>query len=220
VIRTGERAIEALCARGVQYIEVRCMDVDPFEPIGISLQTSRFLDAFLLFCALDDSPLTDNEEGRRNVENFALTVKQGRRPGLTLRRLDKEVTLQSWGLELLDKIGAAAELLDAQRDDRAHAEALAVQREKLRDPQSTPSARVLAAIHEHGDSFERFALHQSKQHAADFRSRPPSAEEMAYFAGLAKTSLDEQAEMERAQTGDFDQFITDYRSRTPKQLCE
>ncbi|HSY27069.1 MAG TPA: glutamate--cysteine ligase, partial [Burkholderiaceae bacterium] len=50
VIHTGERALEALCARGVQYVEVRCMDVDPFEPMGISLQTSRFLDAFLLFC--------------------------------------------------------------------------------------------------------------------------------------------------------------------------
>jgi hypothetical protein len=39
VIRTGERPIQALCARGVQYIEVRCMDVDPFEPVGISVQT-------------------------------------------------------------------------------------------------------------------------------------------------------------------------------------
>ncbi len=54
------------------------MDIDPFEPMGINLETSRFLDAFLLFCALDDSPLTDSEEGKRNVENFARTVKQGR----------------------------------------------------------------------------------------------------------------------------------------------
>jgi glutamate--cysteine ligase len=79
---------------------------------------------------------------------------------------------------------------------------------------------VLVAIHEHGNSFERFALHQSKQHAADFRSRPPSAKETAHFTQLAKNSLDEQAEMEREQSGDFDQFITDYRSRTPKQLCD
>ncbi len=195
VIRTGERAIEALCARGVQYIEVRCLDVDPFEAIGISLQTSRFLDAFLLFCALDDSPLTDNEDGKRNVENFARTVKQGRKPGLSLRRLDNEISLQSWGLGLLDKIDAVAELLDAHRDDQVHAKSLAAQRQKLLEPETTPSARVLAAIHEHGNSFERFALHQSKQHAADFRSRPPSAKETAHFTQLAKNSLDEQAEM-------------------------
>jgi glutamate--cysteine ligase len=220
VIRTGERALEALCARGVQYIEVRCMDVDPFEPMGISLQTSRFLDAFLLFCALDDSPPTDKAEGRQNVENFARTVKQGRRPGLLLRRQDSDIALQAWGLELLDKIGATAAVLDAQSGDHAHADALKAQIDKLEHPEFTPSARVLASISENGNSFENFALNQSKKHASDFRSRPPSEEELAYFTALAKTSLEEQAIMEREQVGDFDQFITDYRSRTPSQLCE
>jgi glutamate--cysteine ligase len=220
IIHTGERAIEALCARGVQYIEVRCMDIDPFEPMGISLQTSRFLDAFLLFCALDDSPLTNEADDRQNVENFACTVKQGRRPGLTLQRRENNISLQSWGLELLDNISDAAEALDAQRGDRVHAEALKVQSDKLRDAELTPSARVLTAIREHGGSFESFTLHKSKMHAAYFRSRPPSAEELAYFTSLAQTSLEEQAAMERDQVGNFDQFIADYRSRTPSQLCE
>lgn len=220
VIRTGERAIEALCARGVQYIEVRCMDVDPFEPLGISLQTSRFLDAFLLFCALSDSPQTDDAEGRRNVENFARTVKEGRRPGLMLEHGGREIELRTWGLELLDAIRATAALLDAQRGDETHAEALHAQRIKLHSPERTPSARVLAEIRHNGGSFERFALAQSEAHAADFRSRPPSQQELAFFNGLAQTSLEEQAKMEREQVGDFDQFITDYRSRTPRQLCE
>jgi glutamate--cysteine ligase len=220
VIQTGERAIEALCARGVQYVEVRCMDVDPFEPLGISLQTSRFLDAFLLYCALDDSPPTNAAEGRENVENFARTVKQGRHPGLNLVRRGTDVALQAWGLELLGKISAAAEVLDVQRGDRAHADALAAQRKKLQAPELTPSARVLAAIRENGGSFERFGLSQSNAHAANFRSRPPSAKELAYFTSLAQRSKEEQAVMEREQMGDFDQFITDYRSRTPRQLCE
>jgi glutamate--cysteine ligase len=219
VIRTGERAIEALCARGVQYIEVRCMDVDPFEPLGISLSTARFLDAFLLFCALSDSPQTDEAECKQNVENFARTVKEGRRPGLTLQQGEREVALQTWGLELLDKIELAATVLDQQRGGEAHAEALHAQRIKLHSPARTPSAQVLAEIRHNGGSFERFALAQSQKHAAEFRSRPPSAEEQSYFQTLAHTSLDEQAKMEREQVGDFDSFITDYRSRTPSQLC-
>ncbi|MFI4941574.1 MAG: glutamate--cysteine ligase, partial [Burkholderiales bacterium] len=101
-----------------------------------------------------------------------------------------------------------------------HAEALKAQGDKLREVELTPSAQVLAAIREHGGSFESFTLHKSKMHAAYFRSRPPSAEELAYFTSLAQTSLEEQAAMEREQVGDFDQFITDYRSRTPRQLCE
>ena len=43
VIKTGERPVQALCKRGVQYIEVRCLDVDPFEPVGISLETASWM---------------------------------------------------------------------------------------------------------------------------------------------------------------------------------
>ena len=55
VTYSGERPIQALMARGVQYIEVRCLDINPFLPLGIDLAEARFLDAFLLFCALQDS---------------------------------------------------------------------------------------------------------------------------------------------------------------------
>ena len=219
VIRTGERPVEALCARGVQYIEVRCMDVDPFEPLGINLETSRFLDAFLLFCALEDSPLTNDAEGHENVNNFALTVKQGRRPGLQLRRADREISLQAWGLELLDKIAPLAALLDKQHGNDEHTRSMASQTEKLLHPERTPSARVLDEIRANGGSFAAFALKQSGILANQFRARPPSAEERAYFQALAQVSLAEQEEMERSQTGDFDQFIADYRSRTSSQIC-
>nr|WP_234030520.1 glutamate--cysteine ligase [Undibacterium sp. 14-3-2] len=219
VIRTGERPIEALCARGVQYVEVRCMDVNPFDPLGINLETSRFLDAFLLFCALDESPLTNQAEGEENTRNFALTVKEGRRPGLMLRHGGQEISLQTWGLELLEKIAPVAALLDAQRSDHVHADSLQVQREKLQNPDLTPSAQVLAAIRAENNSFYQFALKQSKVLAEQFRSRPPSEEERRYFEELARASVAEQEEMERSQTGSFDEFITDYRSRTSSQLC-
>lgn len=219
VIRTGERPVEALCARGVQYIEVRCMDVNPFDPLGINLETSRFLDAFLLFCALEDSPLTNQAEGRENVENFALTVKQGRRPGLMLTRRGKQISLQDWGRELLEKIRPVAALLDTQHRASCHADSLQTQARKLDNPDLTPSAQVLAAIRQANNSFTEFALRQSTKLADEFRARPPVPAQQEYFAKLAQQSLAEQAEMEASQTGSFDQFITDYRSRTSSEIC-
>jgi glutamate--cysteine ligase len=187
------------------------MDIDPFEPMGINLETSRFLDAFLHFCALEDSPLTEGDEACENTGNFARTVKEGRRPGLQLQRDGSSIALQSWGLELLERIGEAAAVLDAQRNDQAHAGALAAQRAKLIDPSQTPSARVLTALHEHGNSFAQFGLHQSKLHAAHFRAHPPSAEEAAHFNRLAQVSLQEQQAIEQQQSGSFDDFVAAYQ---------
>jgi gamma-glutamylcysteine synthetase len=119
------------------------------------------------------------------TENFARTVKEGRRPGLTLHNGEAEVPLPVWGAELLERIRPVAALLDALRGGTAHADALAAQAAKLTDPELTPSAKVLAALRANGKSFGAFALAQSEQHAAYFRSHPPSAEEAAYFDNLA-----------------------------------
>ncbi|WP_343730419.1 glutamate--cysteine ligase [Duganella sp.] len=217
VIQTGERPIQALCARGVQYIEVRCMDVDPFEPVGISVAAGRFLDAFLLFCALEESPTITPEQGAVYTENFARTVKEGRRPGLTLRHGDSEVPLPVWGAELLERIRPVAALLDALRGDSVHADAIAAQAAKLADPELTPSAKVLAALRANGKSFAAFGLAQSEKHAAYFRSHPPTAEEAAYFDNLAAISLAEQAEMEAAPQSNFDDYVAAYRA---SNLCQ
>jgi len=216
VIRTGERPIQALCARGVQYIEVRCMDVDPFEPVGISVQTGRFLDTFLLFCALEESPEISPEQGDRNMENFARTVKEGRRPGLMLHNGERDISLQDWGRDLLARMAPVAALLDAKHGGTAHADALAHAAAKLADPELTPSAKVLAALRNNGKSFAAFALKQSEAHAAYFRAHPPTAEEAAYFDQLAAASLAEQAEMEAAPQSQFDDYVAAYRA---SNLC-
>ena len=217
VIRSGERPLEALCSRGVQYVEVRCMDVDPFEPLGIGLPAARFLDAFLLFCALDESPPAHDADDNRH--NFALTVKEGRRPGLRLSCAGQSLALKDWGMELLDQIGAVADMLDKAAGGDCHALSMAAQRAKLEQPDLTPSAQVLTAMNAHGNSFQSFAMSQTLEHAQHFRERPLASDELDHFESLARKSLEAQAQMERQQTGSFDEFIEDYRSRTPGELC-
>jgi glutamate--cysteine ligase len=216
VIRTGERPIQALCKRGVQYIEVRCLDVDPFEPVGISVETGRFLDAFLLFCALDESPLITMVESAVHASNFARTVKEGRRPGLTLTRAGEEVELQAWANELIERIRPVAELLDNQHNEGGvHAASLAAQQAKIADPALTPSARVLEEVRALGSS-AAFGLRQSQLHAAWFREDPLMPAEESMFVELAAASLAEQAVIEQSDSGSFDDFVAAYNSST---LC-
>jgi len=214
VIYSGERPVQALAARGVQYVEVRCMDIDPFEPLGVSLAASRFLDVFLHFIAFEQSALTSVDEGMENRRNFASVVKQGRRPGLQLEQGGHSVALQDWGLTLLQRMQPVAELLDAQSGGDAHQRAMDVQREKLRDVELTPSARVLREVRQADNSFARFALQKSQAQAEQFLARPLSATQMAGFVAAADDSIAQQQSLEATQTGDFDTFVAAYRAST------
>jgi glutamate--cysteine ligase len=200
----------------VQYIEVRCLDVDPFEPVGISLETGRFLDAFLLFCALDESPLINVGESAIHARNFARTVKEGRRPGLTLTRNGEEVALKDWADELIERIRPVAALLDDQHNDGGvHAASLAAQQAKIDNVALTPSARVLEEVRAIGSS-AAFGLKQSELHAAYFRDGALMPAEQAMFDELTASSLAEQAAIEAAPGPSFDDFVGAYNTST---LC-
>lgn len=210
---SGERPIQALMARGIQYIEVRCLDINPFLPTGIDLTEARFLDAFLLFCALEQSPLLDNGECGQCTSNFLSVVKQGRKPGLELQRDGQPVALKQWADELLQRIAPLAELLDRSHASDEHAKALAAQAAKVSDPSLTPSAQVLASMTEHKESFSRFSLRQSQAHADYLRGTPLSSEAQQRFEALARESLEAQATLEREEdVVDFDLFVGAYQA--------
>jgi len=211
VTATGERPLQALRARGIQYIEVRCLDINPFLPLGIDLNEARFLDAFLLFCALADSPCLADGECGAATDNFLKVVKEGRRPGLQLQRCGEPVPLGEWAGQLLDEIAEVAALLDRSHGDSRHAEALAEQRAKVADSSLTPSARVLEQLRTNGESFSQFAMRQTLAHADYFRSQAPSANELQQFETAARQSLERQAAMEAADEPDFDSFVADYQ---------
>ena len=212
VTEPGERPLQALLARGVQYVEARCLDINPFLAVGIDLSEARFLDTFLLYCALQDSPLLADGECQRCTANFLKTVNEGRRPHLHLQRGREQVQLTTWALELCDALIPVAELLDRAHGDDAHRAALREQRAKVENPALTPSAQVLAALRERGESFTEFALRQSREHARQFRTHPLEAAEQRQFEALARRSLDAQAQLERDDRGDFDAYVAAYQT--------
>lgn len=218
VTYSGERPVQALARRGVQYVEVRCIDIDPFDAVGINVDTARFIDAFMLFCALEDSPSCSAAENAENRDNFAHVVKEGRKPGLVLHRGGQPVSMVDWANQLLDRIDLAAAAFDEQRGSTHYADTLAIQRARVADVSRTPSARVMAALEPlrgvPGGAFQAFALAQSHKHADTLKSRPLDAARVEHFETLARKSLDTQAELERTQVGDFDAFVAAYRAGT------
>ncbi len=213
VAQRGERPLRALAARGIQYLEVRCLDIDPFVPVGIELETSRFLEIFLLYCALERSaPFVDNGRCRRSANNFGTVVKAGRQPGLMLEREGEPVSLRAWGGDLLNRFDACADLLDRVHGGGTYRAAVAAQRVKLDEPDATPSARLLAGMREQGASFIEYSLAQSRAHADALRAQPLPEATQAAFVAQAAASLAEQARIEAADTGDFASYVARYES--------
>jgi glutamate--cysteine ligase len=208
-----ERPITALAERGVQYVEVRCLDIDPYAPVGIQAETGRFVDAFLLFCAASDSPyFPASGYCQRSADNFSTVVKEGRKPGLQLDREGQPVSLAQWGNELLDRIAPYAALYDSALGGDAYARALAAQRAKLGDPDATPSARLLRELVDGGVSFHDYSLDLSRKHAETLRAQPLPAATAAAYEQAARDSAAEQIRIEQADTEDFDTYVARYHA--------
>ena len=211
VIFPGERPLHALRERGVEYVEVRCMDLDPFEPVGISAGTMRFLDVFLLHCLLADSPPDSPQEIVRLGQNQHRTAARGREPGLMLDGPDGAVPLVDWATRLLDECQPLAEGLAAALDDDRYLQALADARAALRAPDDLPSARALKAMRgEHDDSYIAFARARSHATRTHILALPFTDELRARFEAEARESLAEQARIEAADTMPFEIYRQQY----------
>jgi len=210
-INRGERPLHALRSRGVEYVEVRLMDLDPFSPIGITPQTCRFLDIFLLHCLLADSPPdTPQEVGevRRNQQTVAV---RGREPGLVLERRGEGKPLADWAREILSRCEAIPGQLDAVFGGAAYQDAYDAARKLVADADQTPSARVLQAMaRNHGNSFLRFVLIESTLHKATLQKLEFPKPAREHFARLAAESLVTQRDLEAADDVDFETFRQRY----------
>jgi len=199
IISQGRSLTEELRQYGIQYVELRCIDIDPFSPVGVSLDCMRFLDIFAHYCILTESAFSDETEMKHNAHNFNLAVTEGRRPGLTLVTSSGERCLRLLGLEVIDQMTSIADLLDSGLERPVYASALSAQKEKLLNAELTPSAMVLDGIRGECNSFVGFSQSISEEHANFFRNRPLSENRRRQFELLSEVSSDYQREIEFAE---------------------
>ena len=211
VARSGETPLGALRRGGIEYIEVRCVDVNPFTPLGLDGEQIRFLDTFLLYCLLADSPDCDEADLARQTANMQAVVTRGREPGLNLQAAEGEQALTAMGQSLLQAMKPVAKLLDAANHESGYCNAVLDQRAKIDDPELTPSARILREMREKDLPFFRLAMAYSQEWAQHFRRRQLSTETQARFNDETQRSLTAQAELEAAtDTESFTDYLNQF----------
>lgn len=209
VARSGEKPIHALNERGVEYIEVRCLDVDPFAPYGIDAERMRFVDLFLFWCLVQDNPLIPRDDCFRLRENNQRVAAAGRDPALQLSIRGESVSLRDQGQRVLDSIATLASELDSLVPGAGYSQAVEAQRAKLIDASQTPSARVLEQVRSSG-SFLRATLELAQQHKPALTGQVADEAVFAALRAEAADSLEQQRRMEAENSEDFDSFLSRY----------
>jgi glutamate--cysteine ligase len=214
VARSGERPTVALERAGVEYVELRALDVSAFDPVGVNQNTLRFLEAFLALCVLKDSPPIDAAEQGALDHNHADVAFRGRDPRLALNRSGRPISFRAWALELVDSMRGICELLDEGAATRPYTAALEAQTRKILDPDATPSALVMRELDEYAETFTQFALRMSRTHKEYLLDLyPPETPHAREFTDEAAASIARQQAIEAADTLSFDGFLAAYFAR-------
>ncbi len=211
VAKSGERPTAALARGGIEYVEVRSLDLNVFDPVGINQNVMRFVEAFLVYCLLEESPLLEDSDWEELQRNHGVTARRGRDPSLTLSRGGSEISLRDWAAEIMPGIAAIAELMDSGAEQPLYAQAVAVQLAMVEEPGLTPSARLLEELRTRETGFFDFAMDAARGHRDYFAALVPlSSEREKRFTDEAAASLERQARIEAADRISFDQYLASY----------
>jgi glutamate--cysteine ligase len=211
--RSGETPIRALKERGVEYIEVRCIDLNPFLPTGFDREQADFLDIFLLHCLFSDSTECDCDEYREILVNQKETVYEGRNPAFRLRRRGEELSVAEWGSALLTEMMPLARLLDDIHSTTRFSAVMTAMESRIADSNLTPSAQILAEISGNKMTYFQWALAKSREHKATLMAEPLTPEVEAYYRNMAAVSLQDQQAIEATDTRSFEDYLESYFSQ-------
>jgi glutamate--cysteine ligase len=208
-----EKPITALGKRGIGYVELRSLDINPFDAAGLTPEQMAFIEIFMHFCLLQESPLMDAQERAMTNANQLAIAHHGRNPSLMLQRPEGEVLFTQWGAELMHAMQGVAELLDNIHQENTYTHALKMHAILVHEPDLTPSARALKEIMEAGSFFD-FANKQSQLHKKLFMNRRLPKEVGNRFAATVMQSLQQQKLLESENNIAFNEFLEHYFNET------
>ncbi len=202
------RPAPAWCSvRGVvACVELRALDVDPFEPCGTGEAQLDFLELFVTYYLLaNDSPLPDEAAAGEIRENEVRVAHRGRDPNLFLYSQGRKRSLRAWGNEICQQMLPVSELLTKTHGSTRFSQALSTQMETFQTPEQMPSARVLEHMRTSGESFAVFSGSKTMESSDYFAHQP-----------LAAESLQAQADIESRDVLSLDGYISHYFSQLQK----
>lgn len=129
---------------GIEYVEIRTLDINPFYKCGLIRHDMKFLHIFLIYLLVkDESDYEDwQREARINEENSA---EKAYDEDMRLLKDGKEITLQCWAAEIINEMYGMCDALGIDEYTT-----LKLMHDRILDSELTYGKRLLELIRERG----------------------------------------------------------------------
>ncbi|XTZ39252.1 glutamate--cysteine ligase [Salmonella enterica] len=207
VTRSGETPSEALLRGGIEYIEVRSLDINPFTAIGVDEQQVRFLDLFMVWCVLADAPEMSSDELLCTRANWNRVILEGRKPGLTLGIgcETAQFPLSKVGKDLFRDLKRVAQTLDGVYGGNKYEKVCDQLVASFDDPELTFSARILRSMIDNGIGGTGKAL--GDLYRSQLREEPLEILSEDDFIAESQASMVRLKEIEASDTEPFEALV-------------
>lgn len=207
--KNGEKPLTALDQQGIEYIEVRLLDINPFLPLGLDKVQMQFMDSFLMHCLLSESPVIDAQECSQIDANLYAVAQQGRNPELEITVAGQTATVHELAQQYINAMSSSAALLDKANSGTEHSAAVQAQQKKLDNNDLLPSQQLLKHMQSQGKSYADSLLELAQQHQSELQQELINDQTQA-FKDMSLVSKQQQAEIERLDELNFDEFLASY----------
>ncbi|WP_425619564.1 glutamate--cysteine ligase [Buchnera aphidicola] len=205
--QNDESPILALKNRGIEYLEIRSLDINPFSSIGINKDQILVLDLFLIWCALIDSPKINKTDFIFINKNWEKIIFKGRKPNqnMYIYQENQKKTFIEISEIILTDLKKIALILDINSDDMQYQTVCDKIKSLFINPELTYSAKFLNLLIEKG--IKKIGLNLSQKYYNEFININKFNRNKKIFEKETKYSHAKQKQIEQSDTLNFEEYI-------------
>lgn len=198
--------------QGVDFIEIRSLDLNPFSIIGIDRETVLFLEIFMLVCLFDECENFDRRSIKNINSNDIRVAKYGRNIDTLLMSKESKVSVKDWGNQIIERMDEIVSKIDFFDED--YELMIKNMSSRINNPEETPSSKILESMDSNKISYMEFGNNLAVEYKQHYLQKDSSSNiSWKIFEDEAKISKKKQEEMEaytRKSNQTFKQFKQEY----------
>lgn len=142
--KNPQELLNSLDDDGIQYIEIRTLDINPFYKCGLIKKDMDFLHLFIIYLLIAEE--SDYENWQEDaIYNEEMTAESAYDPDMRLLKDGEEISLEHWGLSILDEMDVMCKTLGIGNQSILNS-----MRRRIVDPNLTYGKRLVKLIKEEG----------------------------------------------------------------------